>query len=109
MTFENTECISIEATVFPAGSEPHIFGQIVSCHKCGLLALDNSDRLTSVHRQEMFTEKALTQIEVGQSEQRMNPCNMVERFLHALTCLGIVEHHFSGAETAVDVGLPKHA
>ena len=57
----------------------------------------------------MFTEKALTQIEVRQSEQRMNPCNMVERFFHTLTCLGIVEHYLSGADTAVDVGLPEHA
>jgi hypothetical protein len=57
----------------------------------------------------MFSEEALTQSEVGQSEQRMNPCNMVERFLHAPTCLGIVEHHLSGADAAIDVGLPKHA
>ena len=33
---------------------------------------------------------------------------MVERFLHALACLGVVEHHLSGADAAVDVGLPEH-
>ncbi len=64
MTFENTDSLTVEATVFPAGSESHIFGQIVSCHKCGLFALDNSDRLTPVHWQEMFAEKALTEIEI---------------------------------------------
>ena len=43
-TSENTECILIEASVFTAGSEPHIFGQIIGCHKCRLFALDNGNR-----------------------------------------------------------------
>lgn len=34
---------------------------------------------------------------------------MVEWFLHALTCLGIVEHDFPGAYITVDVSLPEHA
>ena len=37
---ENTERIVVEATVFAAGSEPYIFGQIISSHKCRLFALD---------------------------------------------------------------------
>lgn len=57
----------------------------------------------------MFAEKALTQIEVGQSELRMNPCNMIERFLYALARLSIVEHDLTCADTAVDVGLPEYA
>lgn len=57
----------------------------------------------------MFAEKTLAQVEVGQLQQRVNPCNMVEWVLYTLTGLGIVEHYFPGAYTAVDVGLPKYA
>lgn len=106
---ENMECISIEASVFTTCCQPYIFRQIICSHKCSLFALDNGDRLASVHRQQMFTEETLTQIEVRQSEQRMNPCYMVEWLLHALACLGIVKHHLSGANTTVDIGLPEHA
>ena len=119
MTSENTECIGIviglplcvskEPTIFTAGSEPNIFGQIIGCHKCRLFAFDYGNRFAPVHRQEMFTEKTLTQVEVGQLQQRVNPCNMVERELYTFAVVGIIEHDFPGTNTAVDVGLPEHA
>ena len=38
----------------------------------------------------------------------MNPCNMVEWELYTFAAVGIVEHDFPGAYTAVDVGLPEY-
>ncbi len=34
---------------------------------------------------------------------------MVERVLYTFAVVGIVEHDFTGAYTAVDVGLPEYA
>ena len=34
---------------------------------------------------------------------------MIERLLYALARFGIVEHHLTSADTAVNVGLPEYA
>lgn len=39
----------------------------------------------------------------------MNPCNMVVRSFHTLAYVGIIKHYLSGADAAVNVGLPEHA
>ncbi len=104
---KNGHCLPIEAAILPARCQPNVIRYEVAHDDRGLLALDQHHRRRGGAVQQVFAEETLPEMEVRQTQLRMDPTDIRPWLLYPMPGSGIVLHDFPGPYLSLPVRLPE--